>query len=129
MAWIESHQSLLHHKKTNRAIALLKCNRYKFIGHLHALWWWSLDNAPDGNLSDLLPAEIADAAGWDVGKADDFVSALVSVGFIDQEDMHLHDWREYAGRWLNLKTQRSEAGRKGCKAKAEVASKQNDVLL
>lgn len=134
MAWIESHQSLLHHKKTNRAIALLKVNRYKFIGHMHALWWWALDNVPSGHLDDLMPAEIADACGWDVAKAEEFVNTLVAVGFIDEvsdEGLYLHNWDIYAGKFLKGKDAKREAGRRGGLKSGEVrrskTPKQNEA--
>lgn len=102
MAWIESHQSLLNHRKTIRAAALLKADRYKLIGHLHALWWWALDNADlDGKLDAVTPEEVAIAAGWPENKAADFVAALEAAGFLDK-GMVLHDWYDYAGK-LNAK--------------------------
>lgn len=102
MAWIESHQSLSRHRKTLRASALLRINKYQLIGHLHELWWWALDNVPsDGALGDLMDEEIAMAAGWD-GPATDFVDVLIVVGFIDRRDdeRFLHDWYDYAGKLL-----------------------------
>lgn len=131
MAWIEAHQSLLHHKKTNRAIALLKCDRNKFIGHLFQLWWWSLDNAPDGKFDDLLPEEIAEAAGWPSRTGDAFVKALIASGFFDEDGdddgLSLHNWERYTARLM----QKREAGRKGGRAsgKSRGESKQNDDSL
>ena len=104
MAWIESHQTLLKHKKTNRALTRLSVDRYKLIGHLHVLWWWALDNIDaSGVLNDLSYAEIAMAAEWD-GDANQFVEALIFAGFIDQDDegsLTLHDWWDYAGKLLD----------------------------
>lgn len=130
MAWIEAHQSLLTHRKTNRAIALLKCDRNKFIGHLFQLWWWCLDNAPDGNFGDLLPEEIAGAAGWPVKTGDAFVRALVASGFFDEDGddgLRLHGWEEYTSRLMA----RREAGRKGGLASGEARreSKQNEATV
>lgn len=131
MSWIESHQSLLNHRKTNRAVILLKCNRYEFIGHMQALWWWALDNAPTGDLGDLLPEEVAEAGGWPTKKGELVVEVLCKVGFLDSNErgLQLHDWQQYAGRYLRLTEQRAEAGRKGGLARAENASKQKDDLL
>ncbi|MCL8207248.1 MAG: hypothetical protein K6V97_04120 [Actinomycetia bacterium] len=98
MAWIESHQSLLRHRKTNRVVALLGIHRCQLIGHLHCLWWWALDNVPvDGALGDLSDTEIARAAEWD-GDPTAFVRALTVAGFIDErpEGRFLHDWIDYA---------------------------------
>lgn len=103
MAWIESHQTLLKHKKTNRVLTRLSVDRYKLIGHLHVLWWWALDNVDaTGRLGDLSYAEIAMAAEWD-DDADQFVEALIFGGFLDQSDdgLVLHDWWDYAGKLLD----------------------------
>lgn len=101
MAWIESHQSLAKHRKLMRLAALLGVSRVQLVGHLHYLWWWGIDNADiDGHMGDVTPLEIADAAEWE-GDAEEFVGALVQVGFLD-EDEHghyvLHDWYDYAGK-------------------------------
>lgn len=131
MAWIEAHQSLLNHRKTNRAVALLKCDRHKFIGHMFQLWWWCLDNAPDGAFGDLLPGEIAAAAGWPVKTGDQFVKALIAAGFFDEDDddggLSLHNWGRYTDRLMAKR----EAGRKGgvASGKARAESKQNDDVL
>jgi len=104
MSWIESHQSLLTHRKTIRAATELGISKYLLIGHLHALWWWALDNLDDqGCLLDLTDAEIAHAAGWP-RKAPPFVQALTLAGFIDGAlgRRGLHDWWQYAGK-LNAK--------------------------
>jgi len=108
MAWIESHQSLLGHRKTLRAAHILKVTRYTLIGHLHALWWWGLDNAEnDGSMGDVSAEELAEAAGWPVRSASAFVEALVIVRFIDRDEagLRLRNWWEYAGK-LNAKRTR-----------------------
>ena len=108
MAWIESHQSLLGHRKTLRAAHILKVTRYTLIGHLHALWWWGLDNAEnDGSMGDVSAEELAEAAGWPVRNASAFVEALVIVRFIDRDEagLRLRNWWEYAGK-LNAKRTR-----------------------
>ena len=114
MSWIESHQSLLTHRKTLRLEALLHVNRYQLIGHLHALWWWSIDNAQDdGLLGQVLPEEIAAAAGWPTRKASAFVNALTASGFLDEDDgdgFRLHNWYKFAGK-LNEKRAK-DRGRK-----------------
>lgn len=102
MAWIESHQSLLNHPKTIAAQALLRVDRYKLLGHLHALWWWSLDVVDlDGRFpARCTDAVLAHAAGWPAKTASHFVSALTEVGFVDVDGdtRLLHDWYEYAGK-------------------------------
>ena len=106
MAWIQSHQSLGNHRKTLHASELLRCNQYQLIGHLHALWWWALDNAgPDGDLNGATDRVIAAAAGWNKD-ATRFVSALTEAGFIDPTDhgRRVHDWEDYTGRLVEQRT-------------------------
>lgn len=98
MAWIESHQSLARHPKLLRLARLLKVNKAQAIGHLHLLWWWTLDYAPDGDVSAFSSCELGAAAEWP-RKADDFVAALREAGWVDA-DNRIHDWQEYAGRLL-----------------------------
>ena len=105
MAWIESHQSLSRHRKTIRAAAILKVDRHKFIGHLHELWWWGLDNASlEGSVGPISAVELALAAEWPARQAEAFLEALVEVRFMDRGeggDLFFHDWYEYAGKLLN----------------------------
>lgn len=94
-AWIESHQSLLSHRKTIELAEFLRVNKYQVIGHLHTLWWYALDNVPsDGDLRGASDKTIASAAGW-TGKAN-FAEGLRQVRFIS--DGKLHNWPDYAGR-------------------------------
>ena len=50
MAYIETHQSLLTHRKTLRLGRLLGMDRFCVCGRLMALWCWALDNAPDAGV-------------------------------------------------------------------------------
>jgi hypothetical protein len=97
MAWLESHQDLRSHPKTARLKRRLGISLPTAIGHLHLLWWWALSYADDGDLVAFDADQIADAAGWEDGNADEFVRAMIAAGFLD-EDLKIHDWWEYAGR-------------------------------
>lgn len=126
MAWIESHQSLSRHKKTLRAVALLGVDRHKLLGHLHELWWWGLNNVPlDGSLGDLSDGEIAEAAEWD-SDAEKFVQVLTQVGFIDvkRNSRKLHDWYDYAGKYLAKKADNAARMRN---ARAEHVQRTNNA--
>jgi hypothetical protein len=117
MPWVQSHSDLRHHPKLKRAARAAGCSPVQMSGHLHWLWWWALDIAPDGDLSPYDPDDIADAAGWE-GDAGTFVRALMDcgpgdkAGFLDP-DMRLHDWEQYGGKYRK----RSEAGRKAASAR------------
>ena len=102
MAWIESHQSLAAHRKTRRLSKELGVSKPQAIGHLHLLWWWCMDNAPDGQLSDIDHDEISEVAMWE-GEPFTFMQALIASGFVDTSDdgsTVLHDWHDYAGKLI-----------------------------
>lgn len=105
MAWIESHQALRDHPKVARLCRLLDCSRREAVGMLHLLWWWALDHAEDGDVSDYDALDLALAADWE-GDPEVFVKALLTCGpgrrdgFLedDGDRLVLHDWWEYAGK-------------------------------
>jgi hypothetical protein len=109
MAWIESHQELDDHPKTRKAAALLGISVVTMVGHLHILWHWALSYAQDGDLTGFLPEDIAIGAKWD-DDPERFVNALVNcklgankAGFVERTadgDLVLHDWWEYAGKYV-----------------------------
>ena len=105
MAWIESHQQMKDHPKTKRLAKLLGISIPTAIGHMHCLWYWALEYAQDGNLTDFTPDEIAEAALWG-GSAQAFVDALIGcgvgggAGFLDGDPLRVHDWYDYAGKLL-----------------------------
>lgn len=105
MAWIESHQSLLRHPKTISMMSSLSCERYKILGHLHALWWWGLDVADEeGKLpAGTTPEAIADGAGWPVEDARAFVAALRKAKFMEKRGYQFHDWPDYTWRYNSSK--------------------------
>ena len=110
MAWIESHQRLARHPKVDRLAAALRVSKAAVIGHLHLLWWWTLEFASDGDLAGFDEAEIAGAAEWE-GAAGHFVASLRQAGWLDA-DGRVHDWRDYAGRLLDSRAQARERMRR-----------------
>jgi len=119
MAWIESHQELGRHPKTRRLARMLGISLPAAVGHLHYLWWWALDFAEDGDLSDYDRYEIAEAALWE-GDPDEFVDALIHARFVDQTGdggLALHDWDEYAGRLIERRARDRERKRRERAAK------------
>lgn len=112
MAWIESHQELARHPKVRRLARALGITVPAAIGHLHLLWWWALDYADDGDLSEYSADDINDAVMWKCkpGKEDGFWGAALEAGFIDSGPARIHDWETYAGRLLDQR--RKDAERK-----------------
>jgi hypothetical protein len=78
MPWIESHTELARHPKTLRLARRLGVSLPAAIGHLHLLWWWALEYAPDGNLAVFSDEEVAQACCWE-GTAASLRRALTAV--------------------------------------------------
>ena len=136
MAWLEAHQDLRDHPKTKRAARALGISRPQMIGHLLCMWWWCLDYAEDGNLTDFDNADIADAAGWE-GEPDDFIHALLHcgpadrAGFLTNSDgLRVNDWSQYGGKYITKRSQGRDRQRTYRERNAEVtryASVSNSV--
>jgi hypothetical protein len=100
MAWIESHTVLLRHRKVLLLSADLNLPPVVIVGHLHVLWHAILEQQEDGDLRDWPDEMIAQAAAY-TGDAKAFVLALQSRKWLDGK--MVHDWLEYAGRYLQSK--------------------------
>ena len=118
--WIESHQELKDHPKTEHLAVLLGVPKVQVIGHLHCLWWWAVDYARDGYINRYPAAVVARGALWD-GDPDKFISALMEARWVDA-DGKLHDWEEYAGRLIEQRERAKERYRRW-KAKRDVRAK------
>ena len=74
------------------------------------LWEYAAEFRSDGELSGMNDEDIALAAGW---RGDsDFVSALIEIGWVDEEPdcLSLHDWLEH-NPWVADAEERSDKGR------------------
>ena len=115
MSWIHSHQALRHHPKTRKLARALDVSNTQAIGILHCLWWWCLDYAPDGDLTDIDAATIADACEWE-GDPDELIAAFVGAsakrggcGFVDNGDgLKVHDWDDYAGSLIGARERNAD---------------------
>lgn len=100
--WIEVHHELPKHKKTMRFKTALKVKTPQAVGHLVMLWLHCIENASDGDITDIPPDDLALFSGY-AGKGQVFVDALLASGYADRMDdgrIVLHDWNDYAGRLL-----------------------------
>ena len=88
---------------------ILKIKTPQAVGHVAMLWLWSIDNAPDGDLSRVDIEDIAEACEWSRSAAT-FVSAMKEAGLIDG-DMKLHDWDEYTGQLMEKREDRRKKDR------------------
>lgn len=104
MAWIESHQGLARHPKLINLMHLTGYARDRCIGKLNLLWWWVLDYAEDGDLAGVRPETVGEVVDIrNTEEANVFYQALLETGFIDKETFCIHDWFDYAGRYLKTK--------------------------
>jgi hypothetical protein len=106
MAWIESHQQLVHHPKLLKLSNLTGWTLNETIGVLHRLWWWTLAYAEDGDLSKYEPTEICLALDLSQTKdrlnSESVFNLFIECNFIDS-DLKIHDWLDYAGKYLTAK--------------------------
>ena len=100
MAWIESHAVLLRHRKVLQMASVLSLPPVVIMGHLHALWHAVLEQQEDGDLSAWPDDVIACAAAY-TGDSTAFVRALQGQKLLDGKVVH--DWLDYAGRYLTNK--------------------------
>jgi hypothetical protein len=113
MAWIESHQEIGRHPKTVRLARILGIPIPQAVGHLHFLWWWALDYAQDGDLTQFDEYEIAYAVMWDK-EPKAIIDALVTSRFLDADDngLFIHDFDEYVGRLIEKREQSKDRNRR-----------------
>lgn len=117
MAWLKSHQELANHPKLLRLARALDVNRAAAVGHLHLLWWWAIDYAPSGDLSEVAPLEIAHIMDFPAGTAEAaqaMVESMVKIGWLDG-GMRLHNWDERAG-WIFQMRDREASRKRGERA-------------
>jgi hypothetical protein len=119
--WIESHRGLRDHPKTVTLAATWGDRKTCVIGHLHELWWWTLEYAPAGVIRPEFYPQVVQACEWH-GRAEKFWSGLVESGFLDLQmdgSYVVHDWDEYALRRIqrhdkdNERKEKWRAGRAG----------------
>lgn len=120
MAWYEAHQTLAKHPKTLKLARLLKADRRYTVGLLHDLFSWGLDSAgKDGSLPGLTAEDIAAALDFPPRKGVAVVNALVECGYLDKdgETLAIHDWYDYAGKFMEKRESDRERKRAGSSRK------------
>src|SRR3990167_3478063 len=112
--WIELHTNLLRHRKTKNLARALQIEPFMAVGHLTSFWTNVLEQAEDGDITKWSKEDIADYACY-VGDADKFYNALLNAGdgWIDEREgkIIIHDWWDYAGRYLTAKYRTFNPGR------------------
>ncbi len=103
MAWIESHTVLMRHRKVAHLAQRLRLRRSYVIGHLHSLWHAALEQQDDGDLTGWSDEFIAESSDFPCSGCDapQWVRLLQETGWLDGK--LLHDWTDYAGRFLMMR--------------------------
>jgi len=101
MAWIESHQDLEDHPKLLLLCTKTGWNLEEAIGNLHRLWWWTLKYAEDGDLSRYDVSQPLGRLNCKLSPIE-LYKVLQETGFIEESGL-IHDWLDYAGRYLHSK--------------------------
>ena len=114
MAWIESHTTLVHHPKISKLARLTGWNHNECLGIMHRVWWWTLTYAEDGRLDEHLPEEISEALGLRLTDTytnhNQLFKVLIDAKLMDI-DLKIHNWLDYAGRYLKGKYRNSNPKR------------------
>lgn len=109
-SWGKLEGSFRYHHKFSRLAEALDITRAHARGLTSSLWAWAIDNAPDGDLSQLKAKEIEEAADWE-GEQGKFIAAASS------EDVRLLDKK--AGGYIIHDFYERAALRKEAQRKAE----------
>jgi hypothetical protein len=110
VVYVPTYQSLGSNLKTIRAARMLGIDKPTMVGHLLFLWWWAMDHAVSGDLSNLRDEEIEEIALW-TREPGRFVHALIEArgpsghGFLERADgvTRIHDWDDFAGAYVLAK--------------------------
>lgn len=94
MVWIPLHCDIWENIKTFRMVEILGISECAVVGHLIALWHFTLRNVPEtGDLTPYGVHYIEQAAKWKDGEGR-FVEAAQKVGFMD--GLKIHAWDKHA---------------------------------
>ena len=127
LAWIESHDTIWEHHKVAKLCQLLEIGKPQVVGHLHAIWHFTLRNAwRDANLESWGDAEIERGALWD-GERYALVKALREVGFLD--GFIVHDWMERAGGLIRERIYNEQRRKKPAKIKLNPSIRHTKISI
>lgn len=111
MAWIEFHSSKIKRlKKFGDLRRLLSWSSNETLGFLGSFWGEAIELSEDGDITKWSPEYLCEITGTTLNP-ERVWNALVSTGWIDlSEDgsVLIHDWYEYAGRYLELRYRTSD---------------------
>jgi len=105
MAWCRLEGNFANHRKVKRLARRLGVSIAEARGYVVGIWCLCLSEAPDGDLRDFEPIDLADAA-CSTDEGEELVEALVSVGLLDRSDdglLSVHEWMDRADSYREAK--------------------------
>jgi hypothetical protein len=97
-----------NHPKFADLKAILGRPKFAVLGCLEALWHFTAEYAPLGDVGRFTDAQIERWIDWD-GEPGELIRALVAARFLDVDSQHrllVHDWADYAPEYLKKRTKR-----------------------
>lgn len=93
MAYVEWHDTVRNHPKTDALMLALKIRRREAVGIVGCISSWAIQYRPGGRIE---ARHVGVAVEWE-GANVDLVAALVEVGWLDRIDddwVQIHDWKD-----------------------------------
>lgn len=120
MSWFRLMNNFAGHRKVKRLALYLGCSRVEARGYLITLFCNVSQESPDGNLSDWLLGEVAEAADFE-GDPKKLYDALYDAGWLTSGDNgdEINDWMEYAEGYVKAENARKAREGKKSKKKGE----------
>lgn len=124
MAWLEFHQELPRHPKTDVLMDELGISRPTAVGMLGMSWIWAMEFAIDGFIPEKRVGAAARGSGWDAAPAV-FAAAMVAAGWWDPTDggYLVHNWQKYIGKLIEKRQKDNERKKSASGTKAEGSKK------
>lgn len=97
-----------NHPKFADLKVMLKRPKFAVLGCLEALWHFTAEYAPRGDVGRFSDAQIEAWVDWD-GEPGELVRALVAARFLDVDVEHrlaVHDWADYAPDYVKKRIKR-----------------------
>lgn len=108
MAWIESNCDIREHPKFLDLVNYVNINEDTVLGKLHRFWHWIMKYAEDGDLRKFNDMQLSRAIGLDSSEGKVFIESMVKACWLDREPyFRVHDWWDYAGKYLQGKYKRN----------------------
>lgn len=126
--WIKSYLGTGRGPQTSDFCRITGLDIPTAVGSLHMLWWWIVEFVPDGNITGIHPATIAQQMHFR-GDPDVLIDALFQSGFIEETETGraIASWKEIGGQILQNRSK--DAARKAdSRAKAKVEKSQSNSV-